>query len=116
MDTRTKIVSLADAQASAAQAQFRIVTAYCDPLLPNYIDRLRQAAGDKPLLVVLLTPPDAYLEVRARAELAAALTFVAQVVIGDEAAAEALSAEPWHLSEGEARAAFIDLVRNKARS
>lgn len=88
----------------------RAVIGYFDPLLPAHTGSLRELAAGGRLIAVVATPDDAYLEERARAELAAALDFVDAVVIG--AAAEGLG-ETLASNEPELRRQFIKYVRAK---
>lgn len=104
-------------EATTRAAGLRAVCAYCDPLLPSHMSKLKAAADGGGLLVVLRTPVDAYLEAGARAELAASLSFVDAVVIGDSQTAAALQAdETLCVEEGRLRAEFLEFVRDRARS
>lgn len=106
IDTRTKIVP-----PDQLDAALPCIPAYCDPLLPEHVAEL--AALRQDLALLLVTPEDAYLEPRARAELAAALSFVKSVAIAD-----AKLAHPEHpllSKEAERRAAFLAYVRDRAR-
>jgi hypothetical protein len=115
LDTRSKIVNLEEAKQRAAG--LRAVCAYCDPLLPSHMSKLKEKANGRGLLVVLRTPEDAYLEAGARAELAASLSFVDAVVIGDAESAAALHAdEALCEEEGRLRTEFLEFVRDRARS
>lgn len=110
IDTRNKIVTMEQAKRVAEQEKAPVVTAYCDPLLPAPVKRLRAIAGEGRVMVVLKTPPNAYLDARARAELAASLDMVLGVVIAEEwQGAIAL-----HEEEAHTRNAFIDYVRERA--
>ncbi len=76
MDTRTKIVSLVEAQRLAASKAV-VVSGYFDPLIASHSERLRGLKQDgKSLLVVISDPPDPILPRRARAELVAGLAAV----------------------------------------
>lgn len=80
MDTRSKIVSAADAARLAAQGA-TVVTGYFDPLLAAHAEQLRGLKRDgSPLLVAILDPQDPILPTRARAELVAGLAVVDHVV------------------------------------
>jgi bifunctional ADP-heptose synthase (sugar kinase/adenylyltransferase) len=76
MDTREKIIDAAEAARIAASGA-TVVSGYFDPLVASHAERLsdlkRTAAK---LLVLIATPPDAILPVRARAELVAGLRAV----------------------------------------
>jgi bifunctional ADP-heptose synthase (sugar kinase/adenylyltransferase) len=63
--------------------RLKIVTGYFDVLLAGHVRRLKSVAGSTPgakLMVILNTPPDPVLPLRARAELVAALAVVDYVV------------------------------------
>jgi bifunctional ADP-heptose synthase (sugar kinase/adenylyltransferase) len=80
VDTRTKIVPLAEAQRIAA-AGATIVSGYFDPLLASHAERLQSLKREgAPLLVLIADPGDPILPVRARAELVAGLAVVDYVV------------------------------------
>jgi hypothetical protein len=102
IDTRTKIVPYDQLDPALPQ-----VAAYCDPLLPEHIDALRALNQD--IAILLVTPEDAYLEPRARAELAASLSFVKAVALVDTAQHALLD------QEAQRRAAFLAFVRDRAR-
>jgi hypothetical protein len=115
LDTRSKIVPVEEARRRAeewraAGETVRAVIGYFDPLLPAYVALLREQAAGARLIAVVATPDDAYLEERARAELAAALDFVDAVVTGSEA--EGLG-EGLVINEAELRRQFIEYVRAK---
>ncbi len=124
IDTRTKIVSLDEARRRVAEqralgTKVRAVVGYFDPLLPVHIAHLAQLAGEAKLIAVVDSPPDAYLELGARAELAAALSFIECVVEGSPTVAEALGADEilaGQEAEGERRRDFIRYVRDRAGS
>lgn len=111
MDSREKIVNAATAAAEGR----RVVLACCDPLLPQHAVRLSELANGKRLLVVIDTAVNAYMDANARAALAAALSSVDRVVIGDRAIARQLDADFLDLSEEEAqwRESFFAHVRKK---
>ena len=77
MDTRTKIIPLADAPPQLDT----VVAGFFDPLVSHHAQRL--AAHGSGLTISLLDPPDPLLPTRARAELLAALACVHQVILGD---------------------------------
>lgn len=125
-DSRNKILTMAEARRLAAVLRgegrrVRAVIAYFDPLLPAQIERLRDLAGEESLFVVLAPVEDALLDARARAELAAAMSFVRAVLVCDgdpEQAAAALQAdEILHELTREAgqRAEWMRRVRERAR-
>lgn len=122
IDTRTKIVQLDEARRRAAEyrargEKVRAVAGYFDPLLPVHIAQLQRLAGAAKLFVIVDSPEDTYLELPARTELAAALSFVECVVSGGAAMAEALGADellPELEAEGERRQEFIRYVRERA--
>lgn len=102
IDTRTKIVPYEQLDPALPK-----VAAYCDPLLPEHIAELSALGHD--IAILLVTPADAYLEQRARAELAASLGFVKAVAIVDEAR------HPLLEKEAQRRTAFLAYVRERAR-
>jgi hypothetical protein len=80
VDTRTKIVPLAEAQRIAAFGA-TIVSGYFDPLLASHAERLRNIKREgTPLLVLIADPGNPILPARARAELVAGLAVVDHVV------------------------------------
>lgn len=79
MDTRTKIVSAAEAGRIAAEGA-TVVSGYFDPVLAAHAGRLRELKRPGvPLLVVIADPDDPILPTRARAELVAGLAVVDHV-------------------------------------
>ncbi len=79
MDTRTKIVTAAEA-ANLAAAGATVVSGYFDPLIASQALRLMELKRDgAPLLVLISTPNHPILPARARAELVAALRVVDHV-------------------------------------
>src|SRR5271165_2106609 len=75
MDTREKIID--DAQAANIAVDAIVVSGYFDPLIAAHAERLASLkTGDKKLLVLIATPPDAILPAAARAELVAGLRCV----------------------------------------
>lgn len=125
IDTRTKILTVEDAVARiaglrAAGEKVRAAIALCDPMLPHHISQMARVAGDAKLVLVMATPEDAYLPVRARAELAASLACVDAVVIAETdarqvvqmlGADEILAIDP---VEAVRRSGFISYVRERA--
>ncbi len=86
MDTRTKIVSFADAIAAVEGKPVRWVTGHFDPLLVEHARRLREfIAPGQMLIVVVANPENPLLPQRARAELVAALAGVDYVVLKEGA-------------------------------
>jgi hypothetical protein len=116
IDTRKKIVSPDEARRIVAAGGVRAVRTYCDPMLPAHVEELRLLADDGKLLLVMDTPADAYLEVRARQEIAASLGFVAAVTAGDAAFAESVGAVDAVGGESAHRVQFLALVRQKSGS
>lgn len=116
IDTRTKIVSQDEARRLAAQGGLRAVRTYCDPMLPGHLADLRALAASQPLLLIIDSPPDAYLDSRARSELAASLAFVGAVTTGDATFAQSLQAFDATPAEQTHRASFIQTVRRKSGS
>lgn len=79
MDTRTKIVTPAEATRIAAGGA-TIISGYFDPLLAAHAERLQQLKRPGlPLLVLIADPVNAVLPARARAELVAGLAIVDHV-------------------------------------
>jgi hypothetical protein len=76
LDTRTKIVSTAEAARLAASGA-TVVSGYFDPMLASHAQRLAQLKREgSPLLVLIADPEQSILPLRARAELVAALGVV----------------------------------------
>ena len=82
MDTRSKIVSAAQASIRPAAA---LVRGYFDPLTVAHVRRLEKIAdaGGGPVTILLDSPPKPLLPAAARAELLAALRVVKHVVIAE---------------------------------
>lgn len=81
LDTRTKIVNVAEARAALAGRP--VVAAYFDPMVAAHTQRLRELRDELgPLAVCICELEDALLPVRARAELAASCADVDVVVMG----------------------------------
>ncbi len=89
VNTQSKILAAASNSPATLDAAAQFVLLYLDPLTQSHAGRLEQIAagnGGQPLVAVLLNPPDELLPERARAELAASLACVQQVITGaDEA-------------------------------
>lgn len=81
MDTRTKIVSLEQAATHARKEGLLAVRVDCDPLLAPLAAALQDFGC--PIIALLTERTGAYLETRARMELAAGLASVAYVAEGD---------------------------------
>ncbi len=80
MDTRTKIIPLAEAKEIAACGA-TIASGYFDPLLASHAERLQSLKREgAPLLVLIADPVNPILPARARAELVAGLAAVDYVV------------------------------------
>ncbi|MBI3208334.1 MAG: hypothetical protein HYZ37_05455 [Candidatus Solibacter usitatus] len=92
-----------------APRDMRTVVSYFDPMLPDYVEQLRATAGEG-IVVIIATPPDVYLEPRARAELAASLSFVKAVVIDDSTSMDAAQTKLLD-TEARLRAEFFAHVR-----
>lgn len=125
IDTRTKILTIEEAVSRiaslrAAGEKVWAAIALCDPMLPHHVSQMARVAGDAKLVLVIATPEDAYLPVRARAELAASLAFVDMVVIGDGNAGEIVRSlgadEVLAIDQAESvrRSGFIRYVRERA--
>ncbi|MEK7404140.1 MAG: hypothetical protein AAB225_03445 [Acidobacteriota bacterium] len=88
MDTRTKIVTPAQAEEAARVCRasgtpVKVVSGHFDPLLAGHARRLGEIARPGGVLIVIVTdPPRPLLAAEARAELAAALAVVDYVVLG----------------------------------
>lgn len=96
-DTRSKIVSLAQflAQLAGPKAPKAVVAGPFDPFFDQHAERLRQLATEAGPLAVLVTAGEAdeeqpLLDVRARAELAAANAHTCLVAVTDGAELPAL--------------------------
>jgi len=81
LDTRTKIISLEEAAIHAREEGMPTVRIDCDPLLAPLAAALGEFGG--PVIALLSNRPGAYLQTRARMELAAGLASVAYVAEGD---------------------------------
>ena len=87
LDTRTKIVDAARAaELRAAYPGMRFVTGYFDVLVASQTRALGRLAPDsgskeRPLMAVVVEPPDPLLNARARAELAAGLSVIDYVLL-----------------------------------
>jgi bifunctional ADP-heptose synthase (sugar kinase/adenylyltransferase) len=80
VDTRTKIVSAAEAARIGASGAM-VVTGYFDPLLAAHSERLaRLKRHGLPLIIAISDPENPILPTRARAELVAGLAVVDYVV------------------------------------
>jgi bifunctional ADP-heptose synthase (sugar kinase/adenylyltransferase) len=98
VDTRTKIVSAAEAARIAASGAI-VVTGYFDPLLAAHAERL---AGLKrqglPLLIAIADPENSILPARARAELVAGLAVVDYVTESADGLAPHVRLEAEHFT------------------
>jgi bifunctional ADP-heptose synthase (sugar kinase/adenylyltransferase) len=96
VDTRTKIVTLEEACALARGPRTAaLATGYFDVLLAAHVrdlDQVRHGLPDAVLLVALHTPEQPLLDVRARAEMVAALATVDYVVSLEDRQMESLLA------------------------
>lgn len=96
MDTRTKIVTVAEAARIAASGA-ATVSGYFDPLTAAHLDRLEQLKRPgTPLLVLITDPLNPVLPWRARAELVAALAVVDYVTEAADGIAAQVRLEPQH--------------------
>jgi hypothetical protein len=78
LDTRTKIV---EPGSIPRDRSVRILLCYLDPVWGREVHTLRQHADANATMVIAVAdPPDPLLPLRARAELAAALSFVDYVI------------------------------------
>jgi len=99
VDTRTKILSAADAAEVARKlrgegSRAKLVSGYFDVLLPEHAERLDEIAdGGNKLMVAVLDVPGGILAAQARAELVAALDMVDYVVLAGSVAPRELVAE-----------------------
>jgi len=110
LDTRTKILSVAEAVERLSGKPASRVSGNFDPRLAEHIRRLRQHKKEnQPLVVEIGNPPNTLLSQRARAELVAAISFVDFVVIG-----EAATAEP--INDSDITEHFIEHVRDRHRA
>jgi bifunctional ADP-heptose synthase (sugar kinase/adenylyltransferase) len=96
VDTRTKIVPLAEAQRIAARGAI-VVSGYFDPLLASHAERLQSLKREgTPLLVLIADPRNPILPARARAELVAGLAVVDHVVESGEGVTAHIRLEQEH--------------------
>ncbi|MCW5981426.1 MAG: hypothetical protein KIT09_25295 [Bryobacteraceae bacterium] len=123
MDTRSKIVTIAEAAAALrsrgpAPAP-RVAAGFFDPLLAVHARRLAAAAEGGKLIVVVADPENPILPQRARVELVAALDCVEYVVPACGAAEDALAQlgrrAALNQCEADARSAgeFVERVRGR---
>lgn len=95
MDTRTKILTDAEAVVIVRDRSARVVTGHFDPLLAADARKLTEIAGRNGRLVIVVTNPERpILAERARAELVAALECVEYVVLAGGGAEEFLKGFP----------------------
>jgi bifunctional ADP-heptose synthase (sugar kinase/adenylyltransferase) len=110
VDTRTKIVSAAEA-AGIAAAGATVVTGYFDPLLAAHAERLMELKREGlPLLVAIADPENPILPGRARAELVAGLAVVDYVMESADGFAPGLA--PNFRLEQEDRERLEDLIEH----
>lgn len=91
MDTRNKIITVERAREIAGKehrggGRVMLVAGYFDVLLAEHareLRRLRNGVEKGPVVVVVASPPEPVLSVRARAEMVAALSVVDYVVIAE---------------------------------
>jgi bifunctional ADP-heptose synthase (sugar kinase/adenylyltransferase) len=109
VDTRTKIVSAAEAGLIAAAGAI-VVTGYFDPLLAAHAERLAELKREelRPLIVAIADPENPILPSRARAELVAGLAVVDYVVESADGLAPGLM--PNFRLEQEDEARLEDLI------
>jgi bifunctional ADP-heptose synthase (sugar kinase/adenylyltransferase) len=87
VDTRKKIIKSSGGAAVvpkllAEQPELKLVRGTFDPLLASHVARLKEIAGPRGRLVIILGSPEKpLLSAAARAELVAALAFVELVVL-----------------------------------
>jgi bifunctional ADP-heptose synthase (sugar kinase/adenylyltransferase) len=110
VDTRTKIVSAAEAERIAATGA-TVVTGYFDPLLAAHVERLERLKRQGfPLLIAIAEPENPILPAQARAELVAGLAVVDYVVESAEGLAPGFT--PSFRLEQEHRAQLEDLIEH----
>ena len=82
VDTRAKIITVEEAGRIAASSAPRVATGCFNPLRTEHARKLAKAASGngRPLLVIVRQPDSPLLDLRARAELVAALSVVDYVV------------------------------------
>lgn len=106
MDTRTKIVSKADAARLAAEGAL-IVSGTFDVLIAEHADQLEKLKQDgRALVVAIAEPENPILPARARAELVAGLAAVDYVVESADGLAANVNLEDDHTR------IFEDLIRH----
>ena len=91
MDTRSKIIGLAEAAALPARA---VVSGHFDPMTAAHLARLREIAPEGGLTLLVTSLPDPLLPLRARAELMAGLAMTQAVVELDGPAPASLGGLP----------------------
>jgi bifunctional ADP-heptose synthase (sugar kinase/adenylyltransferase) len=107
LDTRKKIVTLAQAQRIASDTNARWFSAHFDPLLAAHVRMLNEVASPGQVLIVQITDPaQPLLSSRARAELVAGLAAVDYVAVEPASATAA--------PDDEVRNRFIEGVRRRA--
>ena len=84
MDTRLKITG---AETQPAIEPAKVISGFFDPLTAAHIARMRELAPEGGLTVLVSSPPEPLLPLRARAELLAGLKMVASVVPIEDPAA-----------------------------
>lgn len=104
MDTRTKIIPLAEALRLASAESLPVIQLDADPLLSDILAQLPPAA-----VILIAERPDSYLSTQARAELASGLKAARYVACGESPAA--LDLRP---AEAASRHALEQLVITKS--
>jgi len=108
LDTRSKIVTRAEARQHLGDKPARWVSGHFDPLLAEHVHRLRDFSANGHALVVEITnSAKPLLSQRARAELVAALSAVDYVILSDGPS----TSEP--INDALITAHFIDHVRSR---
>jgi bifunctional ADP-heptose synthase (sugar kinase/adenylyltransferase) len=94
LDTRSKIISAAEARDRFLGRPVQWLSAHFDPLLAEHVRWIKEVASPGKLLIVEITnSARPLLPQRARAELAAALAMVDFVVLADRATATETAAD-----------------------
>ena len=113
MDTRSKIVDAAHA-ARIAQSGATVVSGYFDPMVASHAERLAALKHpEKPLLVLIATPPNPILGALARAQLVAGLAVVDFVCDSPNGLAPQIALEQEH---AEILTQLVDHVNARQRA
>lgn len=120
MDTRNKIISLADVSTTIAKGKWAVMVSRFDPMTVFEAERLAELGKDRKLLAVVLDEDGTLLEASARAALVAALRDVCAVAIASPESWRAMLQQSPAVkviedptSDAARRNAFIEMVLTK---